>query len=82
MREIKFHVIIFDDNGKEVHSFHEWVDGGDWWSNHYKVLTLGTFSRTELGDGFMGEFIRRQYIGHKDKKWPRDIQRGHHRSLL
>lgn len=68
MREIKFEVII-TDNKKELNcKFYEWLDVDGWKHSYYKPLvTNGVFHFDELGDGWMGEIIRRQYTGLKDR---------------
>lgn len=68
MRTIKFRVYILDKNGKVECHFHEWLDGDGWKHDYYAPLvTNGVFSHEELGDGFFGEIVRKQFTGLNDK---------------
>lgn len=67
-RVIKFRVYILDNKGKVECCFHEWLDGDGWKHDYYApIVCNGVFSHEELGDGFLGEIVRKQYIGLTDK---------------
>jgi len=67
-REIKFRCYILDNNGNVEVYFNEWLDGDGWKHDYYAPLvTNGVFSHEELGDGFLGKIVRKQYTGLKDK---------------
>lgn len=67
-RQIKFHVIVTGNAGEKVAEFYEWLDGDGWKHSYYAPLvTNGVFSHYELGDGWMGEIIRRRFTGLLDK---------------
>lgn len=64
MREIKYKVIT--KSGKIL--CYEWFDGDGWKNDYYAPLVSnGIFNYEELGDGFIEDIIRLQYIGLKDK---------------
>ena len=68
MREIKFHCIITGNNKEVIKEYYEWLDGDGWKHDYYvPLVTNGVFSHEELGDVWMGEIIRRQYTGLKDR---------------
>jgi hypothetical protein len=67
-REIKFNCIITGNNKEKIAEFTEWLDGDGWKHDYYAPLvTNGVFHHEELGDGWMGEIIRRQFTGLYDK---------------
>jgi len=68
MRDIKFKCYILDNQGKVECTFHEWLDGDGWKHDYYSPLvTNGVFSYEDLGGGFIGEIIRKQYTGLRDR---------------
>lgn len=67
-RVIKFRVYILDNSGKVKCYFHEWLDGDGWKHDYYApIVSNGVFSHEELGDGFFGEIVRKQFSGIFDK---------------
>jgi len=63
-RVIKFKCIVMGNNKEKIAEFHEWLDGDGWKHDYYApIVTNGVFSHEELGDGWFGEIIRRQFIG-------------------
>ena len=68
MIEIKFQCIVAGNHGQVIRIFNEWLDGDGWKHDYYAPLvTNGIFNHEELGDGWMGDIIRRQYAGLKDR---------------
>ncbi len=67
-REIKFEVLILGNDGKKFAKFSEWIEDGEWVHSYYfPRFVHGVFNSSDLGDGFLGKIIRRQYTGLKDK---------------
>ena len=67
-RVIKFRVYILDNSGKVKCYFHEWLDGDGWKHDYYApIVCNGVFNHEELGDGFLGQIIRKQFTGLTDK---------------
>lgn len=68
-REIKFEVIITGNHKELICKFTEYLVDGEGWKHTYyaPMVTNGVFDFQELGDGWMGEIIRRQYTGLTDK---------------
>ena len=76
MRQIKFQCLIIGNDGKVQSVFSEWLDGDGWKHDYYAPLvTNGVFSHEELGDGFLGKIVRRQFTGLTDKNGT-DIYQG------
>lgn len=66
--EIKFEVLVTGNNKELIHKFHEWLEPDGWKHDFYAPLvTNGVFHHEELGDGWNGEIIRRQFTGFKDR---------------
>ena len=66
--EIKFEVIISGNDQDLIYKFHEWLEPDGWKHDFYDPLVSnGVFHHEQLGDGWNGEIIRRQFTGLKDK---------------
>ena len=67
-REIKFEVLVIGNNKELISRSYEWLEPDGWKHDYYEpIVANGVFHYQDLGDGWNGEIIRRQFTGLLDK---------------